>query len=91
MQAPPRGEDLGVLYRWHLTNDKESPVSSTAWGRVLASAGIDRIYAEAVLAELVTLSALDMVRWALEQCSERVNAIRDDSARMIHLILGLRS
>ena len=89
--GPAPWGDLAILYRWHVTDDKESPVSSTAWRRVLASAGIDRIYAEAVLAELVTLSTLDIVRWALDQCPERVDAIRENSARMIRTMLDRRS
>lgn len=60
--GPAPWGDLAILYRWHVTNDRESPVSDMAWGRVLSSAGINRVYAEAVLAEVVTLSALDVVR-----------------------------
>ncbi|WP_046013720.1 phosphotransferase family protein [Microbacterium sp. SA39] len=82
--------DLDVLHRWHVMEDPQSPVSADAWAEVLRGAGIDPEIARPVLRELAVLGAMDVVRWAIAQCPDRLDELRESSRRVIHRMLMAR-
>jgi len=79
--------DLDVLHRWHVMEDRQSPVSAAAWAEVLRAAEIDPEFAKPVLSELAVLGALDVVRWALEQRPDELDEFRDRSSAVIRRML----
>jgi aminoglycoside phosphotransferase (APT) family kinase protein len=83
--------DLDVLHRWHVMEDPQSPVSADAWAEVLRGAGIDPDGARPVLRELAVLGALDVVRWTLEQCPDRLAELRESSRGVIRRMLALEA
>lgn len=82
--------DLDQVNRWRLLRDPEVPVSEAAFAAVLDGAGLTAANGAPVLAELATLHALDVVRWAYAKRPERLDELVRRSTELLRA-LGVTS